>query len=107
MAELETIFKIMGIPGVLLWLGYRLSDKIIPIYREYLKDNQSNQKSIATSLAEMVKFQRTIDVRLTRIEHDTDETKDYIRVLYEVLGRPLPVRPSKQRTVGSDETLTP
>lgn len=92
MTEVEALAKLLGVPGVLLGLGVWAIRTLVPVWREHLKANATSFSLIATSMQEMSRWQRTIDLRLDRIERIGDQSEEAVRILYERIGQPPPER---------------
>lgn len=104
MTEIETLAKLFGIPGLLIGFGVWTVRTLAPIWHEHLKANSDSLKAIAASMGEMVRWQHTIDLRLERIERNTDESADNVRILFERIGEDMPKSPRaiRRRRAGSE-----
>lgn len=100
---LESFAKFLGVPGVLMFLGIWTIKTLAPIWREHLKESRKHLETNNTSLQSQTTAMTTLthgilewhklhDLRLARIEAQTNETNDDVQNLYNVLDIERPRR---------------
>ncbi len=103
MAELEALSKVFGVSGVIVGCIIYVLKVFAPMVQKHLDNKEVTMKSIAASLSEMVVWQRTIDLRLQRLEQQSDETSSNVEKLANAVGYPLPrTKARRQGTPNED-----
>jgi hypothetical protein len=100
---IETLGKFLGVPGVLLFLGIWTIRTLTPVWRDHLKEqrkhletNNTLIQSVTTTMSALtqgiLEWHKLHDIRLSRIENQTNETSDDILNLYGILDVERPRR---------------